>query len=81
MTYTLQCSPTVAAVWDSLPQPVSERLAIAIARACDDPIGETEVWGVDDGVARMLVLADVLAAVYLDHSTKSLHIYQIDYIG
>ncbi|MFJ8474185.1 hypothetical protein [Kitasatospora sp. NPDC094011] len=81
MTYSLQCSRTVEAVWDSLPQTVSGRLAVALARACDDPIGETQPWGVDDGVTRMLVLADVFAVLYLEHSAKVLHIYQIDYLG
>jgi hypothetical protein len=81
MTYSLQCSRIVEAVWDSLPQAVSGRLAAALARACDDPMGETEPWGIDDGVTRMLVLSDVFAVLYLEHSAKALHIYQIDYLG
>jgi hypothetical protein len=44
-------------------------------------MGETEPWGIDDGVTRMLVLSDVFAVLYLEHSAKALHIYQIDYLG
>jgi hypothetical protein len=81
MTYSLKCSPTVEAVWNALPQPVSERLTLAIARVCEDPMDGTKPWGIDDGVTRILALNGVVAALYLHHAEKALHVYQIEYLG
>ncbi len=79
--YALKCDATTAAVWDSLPSPVSERLCDVLAAACTDPFTTTVPYGEDDGVMRMLVLDEVLVVIYLGHRTKTLHIYQIDYLG
>ncbi|GAA0453971.1 hypothetical protein ACFQ2B_27735 [Streptomyces stramineus] len=79
--YVLKCDATNQAVWDSLPQSVSERLTLALAAACTDPLGATEPYGEDDGIMRTLVTGDLLLVIYLGHQTKTLHIYQIDYLG
>ncbi|MFH8785105.1 hypothetical protein [Streptomyces roseoverticillatus] len=79
--YALHCNATNQAVWDSLPQPVSERLTLALAAACADPIAATEPYDEDDGIMRTLVLSDLFVVLYLGHQTKTLHIFQIDYLG
>jgi hypothetical protein len=45
-------------------------------------VGQIAVpYGEDDGIIRMLVLEDVFVVIYLGHQSKSLHIFQIDYLG
>ncbi|AZQ74692.1 MULTISPECIES: hypothetical protein [Streptomyces] len=79
--YALKYDATIAAVWDSLPPSVSARLSDVLASACTDPFTVTVPYGEDDGIMRMLVLDEVLVVIYLGHQTKTLHIYQIDYLG
>ncbi|MEV5242491.1 hypothetical protein AB0K89_25815 [Streptomyces cinnamoneus] len=79
--YALKYDATIAAVWDSLPAPVSGQLNDVLAAACADPLSVTVPYGEDDGIMRMLVLDDVFVVIYLGHQTKTLHIYQIDYLG
>ncbi|GHF30679.1 hypothetical protein GCM10010218_09970 [Streptomyces mashuensis] len=79
--YALKYDTTVAAVWDSLPPEVSEQLSDVLATACTDPLGATVPYGEDDGMMRMLVLDEVFAVIYLGHRTRTLHLYQIDYLG
>lgn len=82
MSYALRCDKTVEAVWDTLPSAVSEALGAALAEACADPLGRTRPYGEDDGVMRTLVVNDVLFAIlYLGHQTRTVHVYQIDYVG
>ena len=79
--YALRCDAVNQAVWDGLPAEASERLALALADACNDPIGATQPYGEDDGIMRTLVTGDILVVLYLGHQTKTLHIFQIDYLG
>ncbi|MFF7023008.1 hypothetical protein ACFY97_18645 [Streptomyces klenkii] len=79
--YALHCDATNQAVWDSLPQDASERLTQAIARVCHDPLAATEPYGEDDGIMRTLVLSDLFVVLYLGHQTKTVHVFQIDYLG
>ncbi|GAA2724257.1 MULTISPECIES: hypothetical protein [Streptomyces] len=79
--YALKYDATIAAVWDCLPAPVSEHLSGVLAAACADPLASTVPYGEDDGIMRMLVLDDVFLVLYLGHQTRTLHIYQIDYLG
>ncbi|MFF4406668.1 hypothetical protein ACFY2W_01315 [Streptomyces sp. NPDC001262] len=79
--YALKYDATIAAVWDALPQAVSEQLNDGLAAACADPLTATVPYGEDDGIMRMLVLDEVFVVIYLGHQTKTLHIYQIDYLG
>lgn len=79
--YALRCDAVNQAVWDGLPDEASERLAIALAAACADPLGTTQPYGEDDGIMRTLVTGDILVVIYLGHQTKTLHIFQIDYLG
>lgn len=79
--YALRCDAINQAVWDALPVEASERLALALADACADPLGTTQPYGEDDGIMRTLVVGDLLVVIYLGHQTKTLHIFQIDYLG
>ncbi|MFI0218809.1 hypothetical protein [Streptomyces lydicus] len=79
--YVLKCDAIRQAIWDGLPQPISEQLTRALAKACADPVGATQPYGEDDGIMRTLVLPDVFAVIYLGHQTKTLHIYTIEYIS
>lgn len=79
--YALRCDAVNQAIWDGLPADTSERLALALAAACADPLGTTQPYGEDDGIMRTLVTGDILAVIYLGHQTKTLHIFQIDYLG
>jgi hypothetical protein len=82
MTYALRYDKTIEAVWDTLPTTASQALGDALAQACADPLGRTEPYGEDDGIMRTLVVNDVLFAVlYLGHQTRTVHLYQIDYVG
>jgi hypothetical protein len=82
MSYALRCDKTIEAVWDTLPQVASEVLGAALAQVCADPLGRTEAYGEDDGVMRTLMVSETLfAVVYLGHATRTVHLYQIDYVG
>lgn len=81
MPYALRIDHVQQLVWDSLPQPALEQLALALAAVCDDPFGETLPYGVDDGITRMLVLPAVVAVLLVSDATKRVHIMQITYLG
>ncbi|MFC8447641.1 hypothetical protein [Kitasatospora sp. NPDC057223] len=81
MTYRLHDEPTIRTVWDSLPPDVSAQLTLALAQVCNDPLGSTAPYGEDDGVMRTLVLDHLMAVLYLGHQTKTVHVFQIDYLG
>ncbi|MFE0458573.1 hypothetical protein ACFW1A_04830 [Kitasatospora sp. NPDC058965] len=81
MPYALRYTKTIAAVWDSLPATVSEGLAQALVAVCEDPLGSTEPYGDDDGIMRTLVVGALFAVLYVGHQTRTVHIYQIDYLG
>jgi len=81
MSYALRYDKTISAVWDSLPQTASQALADALAQVCEHPLTRTEPYGEDDGVMRMLVLDTLFAVLYLGHQTRTVHVYQIDYLG
>jgi hypothetical protein len=81
MPYALRYDKAISAVWDSLPPAASRALADAAARVCEDPLGATVPYGEDDGIMRMLILDDLFAVLYLGHQTRTVHVYQIDYLG
>lgn len=82
MTYALRYDKTIEAVWDTLPEPASRALGDTLAQVCADPLGRTEAYGQDDGVMRTLIVdATLFAVLYLGHQTRTVHVYQIDYLG
>ncbi|NEA72791.1 hypothetical protein [Streptomyces sp. SID13588] len=81
MTYRLKYDPAAEAVHDALPPEHSERLSLALAAACDDPIDATDPYGEDDGIVRMLVTEHVIAVLLVGHVTKTLTVLQLNYTG
>ncbi|WP_116214975.1 hypothetical protein [Streptomyces olivoreticuli] len=63
MVYRLKYDLAAEAVHDALPPEASERLSLALAAACDDPIASTEPYGEDDGVVRMIVTEHVIGVL------------------
>ncbi|MDG9701696.1 type II toxin-antitoxin system RelE/ParE family toxin [Streptomyces sp. DH37] len=82
MTYRLKYDPAAEAVYDALPQHVSEQLTLALADACDDPIGATRPYGdIEDEVIRRVVAGDVTALLLVGHNMKTLTVLEITYLG
>ncbi|MGP3984064.1 hypothetical protein [Streptomyces sp. KR80] len=81
MSHRLKYDPAAEAVHDALPSDVSERLSLALAAACDDPIAATEPYGEDDGVVRMLITEHVIAVLLVGQITKTLTVLQLSYLG
>jgi hypothetical protein len=81
MSYALRVDAVQQLVWDCLPQTASEGLTLALGRVCDDPLGETDPYGEDDGVMRLLILASLVVVLLVSHATKRIHIMQITFLG
>lgn len=82
MTYRLKYDPAAEAVYDALPQRASEQLTLALADACEDPIGTTRPYGeVENEVIRRIVTEDVTALLLVGHTSKTVTVLQIDYLG
>lgn len=80
-TYRLKYDLAAEAVYDALPPAASEQLTLALAAACDDPLGATEPYGHDDPVMRMIVTDHVSAILMVGHNRKTLTLLQISYLG
>jgi len=82
MSYRLRITPDLRRVWETLPQQAAEELTVALARVCDDPLGETVPYdGDEDGVMRELVLPSVVAVLLVLDGTKSVHLMQLAHLG
>ncbi|GGX82622.1 hypothetical protein [Streptomyces hiroshimensis] len=81
MGYRLKYDRAAEAVHDALPPEASERLSLALAAACDDPIAATEPYGEDDGVVRMIVTEEAIAVLLVGEITKTLTVLQLSYTG
>ncbi|WP_424891165.1 hypothetical protein [Streptomyces sp. XH2] len=81
MGYRLRYDRAAEPVHDALPPEASERLSLALAAACDDPIAATEPYGEDDSVVRMLVTEHVIAVLLVGQITKTLTVLQLSYTG
>jgi hypothetical protein len=82
MPYILRVDAVMQKTWDSLPNAASLALTDALTRVCDDPLGTTDPYGEDDGIMRMLIVSGVLfAVIYIGHQTRTVHLFQIDYVG
>lgn len=79
--YELRYDPTIEAVWDSLPDQARDEFDQAILAACEDPIGSTEPWGIDDGITRTLVRTHVFAMLLVTETPdKTVRILDITYL-
>lgn len=81
MIYRLKYDPAAEAVHEAMPQAASEALTVALAAACQDPIGATEPYGEDDGIMRMLITQEAFAVLLLGHTFKTITVLQITYTG
>jgi hypothetical protein len=79
VTYRLIYDPTAEAVHEAMPQGPSEALTLAVAAACQDPIGATVPYGEDDGVMRMVVTEKAFAVLLVGDTLKTLRVLQINY--
>ncbi len=81
MAYRLKYDLASEAVHDALPPEASERLSLALAAACDDPIASTEPYGEGDGVVRMIPTEHVIGVLLIGQITKTLTALQLSYTG
>lgn len=75
--YRLLIDPTLDAVWTSLPDDVRHQVDNAMAAVCQDPYGETEPWGIDDGITRQCTRPLVVIMVRVDDTQQTVKIYAI----
>lgn len=83
MTFQLKIDSVVQAVYDSLPDAAALSLTLALAEVCEDPIGHTDPYGVDDGVTRLLILDSVMAMLLVTDTPamQVVRVLQIAYDG
>lgn len=81
MTYRLKYDLAVEAIHDALPPQAREQLTIALADACDDPLGATGSYGHEDDVMRTITTPDVRALLLIGHNLKTITVLRIDYLG
>jgi len=79
--YLLKYDPAAEAVHDAMPAEASERLTLALADVCHDPLGASVPYGEDDGVVRMVLTDHVLAVILLGETLKTVTVLQITYLG
>ncbi|MFE9736138.1 hypothetical protein ACFYO9_37430 [Streptomyces sp. NPDC005863] len=77
--YRLLCDETLLAVWDSLPDDASAQLTTALSDVCHEPFIETEPWGIDDGINRVLVRPLVAAILAVNDEARTVRIYNIQH--
>jgi hypothetical protein len=77
--YRLLCDVTLLATWDSLPDDASTQLTAALSDVCHEPFIETEPWGIDDGINRILVRPLVTAILAVNEDARTVRIYSIEY--
>ncbi|MFJ5785367.1 hypothetical protein [Streptomyces hydrogenans] len=81
MQYRLKYDPGAEVVHESMPPGPSEVLTLALADACNDPLGATEPYGEDDGVIRMLITPDAFAVLLIGNTMKTVTVLQVNYLG
>ncbi|MET7620516.1 hypothetical protein [Streptomyces sp. NPDC005408] len=83
MTFQLKIDSVVQAVYDSLPDDASLALTLALAEVCEDPVGHTDPYGIDDGVTRLLILDRVLVMLLVTDTPamQIVRVLQIAYDG
>lgn len=79
--YRLKYDPAADAVHEALPQAASQQLTLALAAACDDPLGATQPYGEDDHVMRMIVTEHAVAILLIGHTLKTITVLQVSYLG
>ncbi|MFI6936819.1 hypothetical protein [Streptomyces sp. NPDC050287] len=77
--YRLLCDKPLTAIWDGLPDDASRQLTAALSDVCHEPFIETEPWGIDDGINRILVRPLVTARLAVNEQAQTVRIYSIEY--
>lgn len=77
--YRLLCDEPLLALWDSLPDDASAQLTAALSDVCHEPFIETEPYGIDDGVHRILIRPLVTAILTVNEDKRTVRIYSIEY--
>ncbi|MFI8962083.1 hypothetical protein ACIGO8_08200 [Streptomyces sp. NPDC053493] len=81
LQYRLKYDPAAEAVHEAMPPGPSEALTLALAAACNNPIGATQPYGEDDGVIRMLITDHAFAVLLIGDVLKTVTVLQINYLG
>jgi hypothetical protein len=81
MGYRLHRDETIDAIWDSLPQQLSEQLTAAMADVLQDPFGTTEPFGVDDGMTRRLLVGLLAVTIYVGLDSGEVYVWEIEFLG
>ena len=76
--YRLLVDEPLLVVWDSLPDDASAQLTAALSDVCHEPYIETEPYGVDDGIHRVLVRPLVAAILAVSEQAQTVRIYSIE---
>ncbi|MEV0374831.1 hypothetical protein AB0I10_34480 [Streptomyces sp. NPDC050636] len=79
--YRLRYDPAADAVHEALPPAASEELTLALAEACQDPLGATAPYGEDDKYVRMILGQHVTAVILIGHTLKTITVLQVSYLG
>lgn len=77
--YRLLCDEPLMAIWDSLPDDASRQLTAALSDVCHEPFIETEPWGVDDGINRILERPLITVRLAVNEQAQTVRIYSIEY--
>lgn len=77
--YRLLCDETMMAIWDSLPDDASAQLTAALSDVCHEPFIETEPFGIDDGINRILIRPLVIAILAVNEDKQTVRIYDIQH--
>lgn len=81
MIYRLHYDPGMEAVHDAMPPGASEELSLALAAACENPLAATEPYGIDEPYNRLLVTRHAAVMLFIAHTTKTVNVTHIDYLG
>ncbi|MEU9578834.1 hypothetical protein [Streptomyces chilikensis] len=78
MNYRLWRDTTMEAHLDALPEAARLQLTLALFDVIEDPVNQTEPWGIDDGRHRILLRPLVTARLSVNHEKRTLHMYGIE---
>jgi hypothetical protein len=79
--YRLEYQLDQETLHDALPEDVSAALTDALAVACNDPLGATRPYGVDDKAIRMAYTDQAFAVVMLGHEVRTIYVLEIIFLG
>ncbi|MGW0607840.1 hypothetical protein [Streptomyces sp. NPDC002640] len=78
MNYRLLLDKAIEADWDALPEAAGLQLGLALFDVIEDPVNQTEAWGIDDGRHRILLRPLVTARLSVNHAQRTLRMYGVE---